>query len=355
MPTLPLTPPASRPGTPPKITVQRPSTPPDSPPTRPLPWLWTCHLCHSTYSLGVTRRCVHDGHYFCSGVTIRKDGTTRRHASCNSEFDYVGWSGWSEWRRETLNKSCHDVVKDCWHHCDYPSECRWGTKIGVKAKKFKKTIKEEKKAEVPSPPKTDLFRNDATDDIVEQVVSIVPRKSHKSVLSPIREDDELLSPTSPLRQHYTLPPIPDMSDEMDMSWDDQTDQDTHDSAPGARAGAISIMLEDDDHPRQTEEEFLPSVPEESIDLSDFMDDYSESGSDPGDSPNEERTSDTSLSFFDLKSASYTVQGLELPREDILGFKARKESYDSGYGSDEGEAETDTLSSDGDYEEDNFIH
>lgn len=35
-------------------------------PQSPLAWTWRCHLCQTTYRLGTTRRCLLDGHYFCS-------------------------------------------------------------------------------------------------------------------------------------------------------------------------------------------------------------------------------------------------------------------------------------------------
>jgi hypothetical protein len=151
-------------------------------------WLWVCHMCHRQYNLSVTRRCLDDGHYFCAGISVvrsRKDGSRRlrRHKACASEFDYAGWKDWGVWNRNLLtlteqqkqrNKACDSVfdgddsededleeipstasvvfpivagvpshasswkvarpsrpVKDCWNHCDYPSECRWGKQFGV--------------------------------------------------------------------------------------------------------------------------------------------------------------------------------------------------------------------------------
>src|ERR1700712_5461565 len=31
---------------------------PSPPPEKPMAWIWICHLCHSRYALGVTRRCL---------------------------------------------------------------------------------------------------------------------------------------------------------------------------------------------------------------------------------------------------------------------------------------------------------
>ena len=111
------------------------------PPGVPLLWLWRCHMCNHNYPLGATRRCLEDGHHFCSGTTVTKTRRTngktkfKRHQSCTSEFDYRGWKRWAEWRREQTgyattqdNRSPHSPKpdKDCWNRCDYPSECRWG-------------------------------------------------------------------------------------------------------------------------------------------------------------------------------------------------------------------------------------
>ncbi|KAL2066752.1 hypothetical protein VTL71DRAFT_2824 [Oculimacula yallundae] len=127
-------------------------------PETPYPWIWRCHLCHSIYRLGVTRRCLEDGHLFCSvespppspvqppttpsngkGKTVReregsydhekdrgkeggiskedqiksiierariakqkrrKEKKRMAQRSCIAEFDYTGWSAYNGWRRE---------------------------------------------------------------------------------------------------------------------------------------------------------------------------------------------------------------------------------------------------------------
>ncbi|KAJ4984997.1 hypothetical protein SVAN01_09519 [Stagonosporopsis vannaccii] len=134
-------------------------------PQTPLTWQWTCHACHTAYALGATRRCLEDGHFFCAGESVvRKKGKTRRRKSkaCGSAFDYQGWKGWGRWRRgsythapsrgervegvvdtwwnregrsveegEDREKKKKKKKKDCWHTCDYPSQCRWGRSVGV--------------------------------------------------------------------------------------------------------------------------------------------------------------------------------------------------------------------------------
>lgn len=94
-------------------------------PRIPEPWTWKCHRCHREYRLGVTRRCLFDGHYFCPGKRSDKKG--KRH--CKAEFDYVGWVDWNDWRdriRE-INGDEDPLTPfgkhSCWKACNYPSEC----------------------------------------------------------------------------------------------------------------------------------------------------------------------------------------------------------------------------------------
>ncbi|KAF2012185.1 hypothetical protein BU24DRAFT_495251 [Aaosphaeria arxii CBS 175.79] len=110
-----------------------------------------------------SRRCLDDGHYFCSGTTKVKDWRksanprksrkrVKRHRACPSEFDYQGWKVWGRWKRsgkksidlydefiedvdavekDHYGKKERGMTKDCWNTCDYPSECRWGRQYGV--------------------------------------------------------------------------------------------------------------------------------------------------------------------------------------------------------------------------------
>ena len=197
----------------PKFPIVRPGSPPPAqrkrsrpriemppPPPDPMNWLWQCHLCNRVYQLGVTRRCLDDGHYFCAGTTTVKrskrtgNKKTIRHKACASEFDYQAWKAWGTWRRdvaeqiaaaaaleEFLNdqpmsltvptlpeegrwlkgtwtrkvvsgKSTRDFRgKDCWNTCDYPSECRWGKQYGVQTPVVSSTP-----AAVPVPSSTGL-------------------------------------------------------------------------------------------------------------------------------------------------------------------------------------------------------
>ncbi|KAL1983019.1 hypothetical protein VTN96DRAFT_566 [Rasamsonia emersonii] len=121
--------------------------PPESP--TPYPWTWTCHRCGQEYRLGVTRRCLRDGHYYC---TARVGDRPKR--ICFAEFDYSGWREFNDWHHEVrkLKEEEEQASKkrkrssssssssfwamcpkpqqqqqprkrNCWENCDYPSEC----------------------------------------------------------------------------------------------------------------------------------------------------------------------------------------------------------------------------------------
>ncbi|KAL6707853.1 hypothetical protein ACN47E_003753 [Coniothyrium glycines] len=127
----------------------RPAT--EAPPS-PLRWIWKCHQCRTSYPLGTTRRCLEDGHYFCSGISSTSQWRqplsskkSKKHRACGSEFDYQGWKTRAHWRRgntrqhaavtqqrkKKKNNDKKEKQKDCWNTCDYPSECRWGKQFGV--------------------------------------------------------------------------------------------------------------------------------------------------------------------------------------------------------------------------------
>lgn len=98
----------------------------DAPPVKPDAWTWRCHQCRSRYPLGATRRCLHDGHYLCSGTreVSRRSGRIKHSKSCSSEFDYAGWRAYSKWKRRVhrQNFGSQGETED---QCIFPSECRW--------------------------------------------------------------------------------------------------------------------------------------------------------------------------------------------------------------------------------------
>ena len=105
-----------------------------SPPSKPLAWVWQCHICRSRYPLAVTRRCLNDGHYYCSGDTGATQRNVKRrkaNKSCTSEFDYVGWKAWEAWRRNSMalkafaaGKEDGPILRGC-QGCSFPSQCRY--------------------------------------------------------------------------------------------------------------------------------------------------------------------------------------------------------------------------------------
>jgi hypothetical protein len=120
-------------------------------PAKPLAWIWQCHLCKSRYPLSVTRRCLQDGHFYCSGETDRPNlKKKKRSQSCSSEFDYIGWREWGEWKRRALGNLENGVegnfcAKGCLK-CEFPSQCRY---VSVRTTS-ERTVLDEKRNEVPT-------------------------------------------------------------------------------------------------------------------------------------------------------------------------------------------------------------
>lgn len=104
------------------------------PPSEPLHWIWQCHMCRNRYPLAVTRRCLVDGHYYCSGTTNTTQKSSKRrkqNRSCTSEFDYIGWQDWGRWSRKckalksfAAGHETGPVLKGC-ESCNFPSQCRY--------------------------------------------------------------------------------------------------------------------------------------------------------------------------------------------------------------------------------------
>jgi hypothetical protein len=114
------------------------------PPDLPLPWVWQCHLCRHRYPLGVTRRCLYDGHYYCSGETnVKNLKKKKKGQACSSEFDYEGWDEYGEWKRKALQMTANTRVPSKCETCDFPSMCRTAVE--------QYPVKKERKS-VTSPP-----------------------------------------------------------------------------------------------------------------------------------------------------------------------------------------------------------
>ncbi|KAM5430275.1 hypothetical protein McanMca71_007246 [Microsporum canis] len=110
---------------------------PDIPP----PWAWRCHKCHSYYALGVTNRCLADGHYYCYGLAQgsrhwerkkrQTQGEKKLGTPCGSSFDYAGWENMSEWQRAVRREKGIRPSPGCWQDCTFPSECRRRRLYGI--------------------------------------------------------------------------------------------------------------------------------------------------------------------------------------------------------------------------------
>ena len=99
------------------------------PPSQPLAWLWQCHLCRTRYPLGATRRCLLDGHFYCSGETDRPNPKKKKKESCSSEFDYIGWKAMEQWKRKARKSEKFAIVREpqgC-ENCEFPSQCRYAS------------------------------------------------------------------------------------------------------------------------------------------------------------------------------------------------------------------------------------
>ena len=114
-----------------EVGLNAPTTPvsPDAPGVIPSSWVWTCHICKHRYPLGVTRRCLYDGHVFCSGQIVEKKVGPRKKriragVPCNSEFDYVSWGVHMEWKKKRFPEYNTSVKPGCMQ-CSYPNQCRY--------------------------------------------------------------------------------------------------------------------------------------------------------------------------------------------------------------------------------------
>jgi hypothetical protein len=97
------------------------------PPPQPLAWVWQCHLCRTRYPLGATRRCLLDGHFYCSGETDRPNQKRKKKQGCSSEFDYIGWKAMEQWKRKARKSGKFAIVcepQGC-ENCEFPSQCRY--------------------------------------------------------------------------------------------------------------------------------------------------------------------------------------------------------------------------------------
>lgn len=124
-------------------------------PDNPLPWIWQCHLCRNRYPLGVTRRCLYDGHYYCSGGADQPNlKKKKKGVACSSEFDYDGWEDYGDWRRQVLQLVPNPrILMDC-ETCDFPSQCR--TPLAISPRKKSKKAVPPVVLKMPEPSMSDI-------------------------------------------------------------------------------------------------------------------------------------------------------------------------------------------------------
>lgn len=162
----------------------RRSIPP--PPTeKPMAWIWICHLCHSRYPLGATRRCLVDGHFYCSGETDKPSlKKKKKNKACSSEFDYAAWKQWGEWRRKVLRAIRNETVFQGCDCCDFPSQCRYPvdihplgagatTSVTAKSTAVDELVKETKKKETEEKRRKRSTANENVDfdQILKNIIS----------------------------------------------------------------------------------------------------------------------------------------------------------------------------------------
>lgn len=119
-------------------------------PISPLTWVWQCHVCRSRYPLAVTRRCLIDGHYYCSGNSAQRNGKRHKsHKSCTSEFDYVNWQNLGQWRRKCMALKTYvagekdgPTLVGC-EGCNFPSQCRYESRPSEEKLSFEKYISQK--------------------------------------------------------------------------------------------------------------------------------------------------------------------------------------------------------------------
>ena len=146
----------------------------------------------------MTRRCLHDGHYLCSGTreVSRRSGRIKNSKSCSSEFDYAGWRAYSKWRKQISRqkpRNCRETTD----HCIFPSECRWSPES--RAERLREDCSVAELGEVGPTPTFDsilgLSPNGVPVEYPEPTVSFTLRSDHPNPLSSAPTPPAILSPS----------------------------------------------------------------------------------------------------------------------------------------------------------------
>lgn len=165
-----------------------------------MPWIWSCHKCHTRYPLGATRRCLQDGHYFCGGTTVDPiSGKVKKHRACVSEFDYTGWEDFGKWKGATNGRSVRHRAKHCQDECDFPSCCHWKEQDAIQNAKLEYTDRNRlDKKQDRSLIKGKIRVQESTRDHVEKFRRAAEKHTMqvaKGSLSPIEEEDQQALPS----------------------------------------------------------------------------------------------------------------------------------------------------------------
>lgn len=163
-----------------------------------MPWIWSCHKCHTRYLLGATRRCLQDGHYFCGGSTVNKiSGKVKKHRACVSEFDYSGWEDFSAWKRATTGQITRRGSKHCEDECNFPSSCHWKEEHAAQETRiaYYNNTRLDKEPDVSLVERRLTDQKD-TEDYIGKVRKAVERRRKQpggAILTTIEEEDQTAS------------------------------------------------------------------------------------------------------------------------------------------------------------------
>lgn len=161
-----------------------------------MPWIWSCHKCHTRYLLGATRRCLHDGHYFCGGITVDKISgkVKKKHRACVSEFDYSGWEDFGRWKKATTGQIVRPGSKHCEDECDFPSSCHWKEQHAVQDTRAENVDPSclDKESDTSSAKGKLAVQNSTEGNIgkLRRAADKHTTQEAKALLSPIDEEDQ---------------------------------------------------------------------------------------------------------------------------------------------------------------------
>ena len=187
-------------------SIWSPNLASEGPPPDPCRWMWYCHQCRTGYGIGVTRRCLLDDHLLCYGQPVRKRTKkgikVKKVKACQSEFDYVGWQKWGEWKRSQIgqyHQSQDQPARHCSLKCDWPSQCRWAPDLNQPDRPDNERDHQESSLGEPPPkdeePSTESDDNSLarqTGTYIEKIYTATQKLTSQwtSLLTPIQEQEE---------------------------------------------------------------------------------------------------------------------------------------------------------------------